>query len=130
MTSTLPLDVTEDIRNEDDFENPLNKINTTDSTDNADYSKLQWTAPYYHWRQTKSGESLIAVKPGEYGIEDEAFTTIRPLIIPPNEKNRNVVTNVNRQIMAFMETPHQNLKKTGQGNYISFRCNTSSNRNW
>ncbi|CAG9561120.1 unnamed protein product [Danaus chrysippus] len=122
MTSTLPRDVIEDIRDEDDLENALNKINMTDSTDTAETEPVASRSGEHQIitgakqkaaesSSKTSEESPVEVEASQYDIEAGASTAEEPLIIPPNDKDIEVITNVNQQIMTSREAAHQNLKK-------------------
>ncbi|CAG9577527.1 unnamed protein product [Danaus chrysippus] len=122
MTSTLPRDVIEDIRDEDDLENALNKINMTDSTDTAETEPVASCSGEHQIitggkqkaaesSSKTSEESPVEVEASQYDIEAGASTAEEPLIIPPNDKDIEVITNVNQQIMTSREAAHQNLKK-------------------
>ncbi|CAG9577522.1 unnamed protein product [Danaus chrysippus] len=121
MTSPLPRDVIEDIRDEDDLENALNKINMTDSTDTAETEPVASCSGEHQIitgakqaaesSSKTSEESPVEVEASQYDIEAGASTAEEPLIIPPNDKDIEVITNVNQQIMTSREAAHQNLKK-------------------
>lgn len=53
------------------------------------------------------GKSPIATGDSAYYNEAEAPTTVETLIIPPNDKDFEDITNVNRQIMASREIAHE-----------------------
>lgn len=122
MTSTLPRDIIGDIRDENDLENALKKINMMDSTNNAETEPVASCSGQHQIitrtkrEDTESssktrGESPITAEASESDNEAEASTTVESLIIPLNDKNLEVVKDVNRQIIISRETAHQNLKK-------------------
>lgn len=136
MTSTLPRDIIKDMQDEDDLKKALSKVNMTDNTNNAEFEPVA-SCSGQHLIITEAQqkdvetnrESPIVAETSDNSIEGEASTTAEPLIIPPHGNDLEIITNVNRQIIASREKAHENLKKQAKENDIDIRCNTRSSRN-
>ncbi|XP_067134166.1 KRAB-A domain-containing protein 2-like [Centruroides vittatus] len=116
-TSSLPLDIIREIRDEDDLKEALNKINVKDEGKKAPNDvEILDVSEDVTAVASGSRQSLITIVASQEDPEAAAGTSAEPQIIPASDEDPEVVANANQQtqIIAARENTHLNLAKQAQ----------------